>query len=171
MESNRAALAIVDGAFTTLERRIGDLDQLTDRQQLSRERIAEIDGEISQIKSDDSLERAKRVSRLTALNSSKEIARADDSRLVAAIVTAKARILASGRAVRNLISQIIFQLTQTRRLNATALLAENFEVRKFPLRPSDLANTAKALLRFGKLKTCWAARCETKPKRSVRCTC
>jgi hypothetical protein len=85
------------------KRKIAALDQLSDKLQTSRERIAEPESEIAQVKSDaDSLERTKRVSRLTALNSSKELAQADGSKIVAAIVTAKARILASGRAVRNL---------------------------------------------------------------------
>ena len=146
METNQSALAVVDAAFSDLERKIAELDQLTDRQQLSRDRRTEIDGEISQIKSDDSLEQTKRVSRLTALNSSKEIARADDSRLIAAIVTAKARILASGRAVRNLISEIYWQLMQARKMNATLLLEEHFEIRKIPIRLSDLANAARGVV-------------------------
>src|SRR5271166_6527971 len=102
MESNQEALAIVDRQFQVLSDRIDALDLLSDKLQASRERLAEIDGEITQIKTDaDSLERSKRVSRLTSLNSARELAQADDSSIVARIVTAKARILESGRAVRN----------------------------------------------------------------------
>jgi hypothetical protein len=155
MESsnNLQALSVVDAAFADLERRIAALDQLTDRQQLSRERIAEIDGEIAQVKSDaDSLERSKRVSRLTALNSSKEIAQADDSKIAAAIVTAKARVLESGRAVRALIAQVMWQLLEARRMSAMLLLEEHFEVRKIPLRISDLATTAKGVVQLQELE-------------------
>ena len=146
MESTQA-LAIVDGAFTTLERRIGDLDDLTDRQHLSRQRLLDLDGEISQVKSDvDGLERSKRISRLTSLNSAKELAAGDDSKLVAAIVNAKARVLASGREVRNLIAQILFQLSQTRKLNATLLLETHFEIRKIPVRIADMATASRGVL-------------------------
>jgi hypothetical protein len=147
MESNQSALAVVDAAFSDLERRIADLDQLSDRLQVSRERIAELDSEIGQVKGDaDSLERAKRISRLTSLNSARELASADDSRLVAAIVVAKARILASGRAVRNLISEVYWQLMAARKMNATLLLETHFEIRKIPIRLSDLANAAKGVV-------------------------
>ena len=84
MESNQSALAVVDAAFSDLERKIAALDQLSDKLQSSRERLAEIDGEISQIKGDaDSLERTKRISRLTSLNSARELAQADDAAIVA----------------------------------------------------------------------------------------
>jgi hypothetical protein len=144
MEPNETALAIVDGAFTTLERRIAELDQLSDRLQVSRERIADLDGEISQIKADvDGLERSKRISRLTSLNSAKELAAGDDSKIVAAIVVAKSQVLASGRAARGLIGSVIFQLSQARKMSATLLLETHFVTRKIPVRLSDLANNAR----------------------------
>jgi hypothetical protein len=144
MEPNQAALAIVDGAFSTLERRIGNLDQLTDRLQTSRERLADLDKEISQVKSDvDGLERSKRISRLTSLNSAKELALADDSAIVTKIVTTKARIL---EAVRNLISEVYWQLMAARKMNATLLLETHFEIRKIPIRLSDLANAARGVV-------------------------
>lgn len=146
MEPNQAALAIVDGAFTTLERRIADLDDLTDRQQLSRQRLVELDGEIAQIKSDDSLDRSKRISRLTSLNSAKELAAGGDSKIIAAIVTAKGQILQAGRAARNVISEIYWQLMAARKLSATLLLEEHFELRKVPLRIADMANAAKGVV-------------------------
>jgi hypothetical protein len=147
MEPNQAALAIVDGAFSDLERKIAVLDQLSDKLQTSRERIADIDNEIAQVKSDaDSLERTKRISRLTSLNSARELAQADDSAIVAKIVTAKARILEAGRAVRNRISEIYWQLMQARKMAATLLLEEHFEIRKVPIRLSDLANAAKSVV-------------------------
>jgi hypothetical protein len=153
MESNQSALAVVDGAFSDLERRIADLDQLTDRQQLSRERLSELDAEIRQIKTDaDSLERSKRISRLTSLNSARELALADDSAIVARIVTAKARILEAGRAVRNLISEIYWQLMQARKMNATLLLETHFEIRKIPIRLSDLANAARGVVELRNLE-------------------
>jgi hypothetical protein len=143
----------VDGAFSDLERRIADLDQLTDRQQLSRERLSELDAEIRQIKTDaDSLERSKRISRLTSLNSARELALADDSAIVARIVTAKARILEAGRAVRNLISEIYWQLMQARKMNATLLLETHFEIRKIPIRLSDLANAARGVVELRNLE-------------------
>ena len=78
MESNQAALAVVDAAFADLERKIAALDELTDKLQSSRERLSDIDKEISTIKTDaDSLERTKRISRLTTLNSTREIAGID----------------------------------------------------------------------------------------------
>ena len=61
-------------------------------------------------------------------------------------MTAKARVLESGRAARGLIGQVVFQLMQTRRSNATALLAEHFEIRKIPLRLSDMANAARGVV-------------------------
>jgi hypothetical protein len=148
MEStNLQALAVVDAAFSDLERRIAELDQLSDRLQVSRERIADLDSEIGQVKNDaDSLERAKRISRLTSLNSAKELALADDSAIVAKIVTTKARILAAGRAVRNLISEVYWQLMAARKMNATLLLETHFEIRKIPIRLSDLANAAKGVV-------------------------
>jgi hypothetical protein len=147
MEPNQAALAIVDGAFSDLERKIAVLDQLSDKLQTSRERIADIDNEIAQVKSDaDSLERTKRIARLTSLNSARELAQADDSAIVAKIVTAKARILEAGRAVRNRISEIYWQLMQARKMAATLLLEEHFEIRKVPIRLSDLANAAKSVV-------------------------
>jgi len=147
MESNQSALAVADAAFSDLERRIAELDQLSDRLQVSRERISELDGEISQIKSDaDSLERSKRISRLTSLNSAKELAAGDDSKIVAAIVVAKSQALQAGREVRNLISQVLFQLSQTRKLNATLLLEREFVVRKIPMRIADLANNARGVV-------------------------
>jgi hypothetical protein len=153
MEPNQAALVVVDRAFTTLEKRIGDLDELTDRQQLSRERITELDGEITQVKTDaDSLERSKRISRLTSLNSAREIAQADDSAIVARIVTAKARILEAGRAVRNLIGSVLWQLMQARKMNATLLLETHFEIRKVPVRLSDLANAARGVVELRNLE-------------------
>ena len=155
MESNNnlQALSVVDRAFTDLESKIAELDQLTDRQQLSRERTAEIDGEIAQIKNDaDSLERSKRISRLTSLNSARELAQADDSKLVAAIVTAKTQILEAGRAVRNLISQTLWQLLQARQMTAMLLLEEHFEIRKIPLRISDLATTAKGVVQLREIE-------------------
>jgi hypothetical protein len=152
MEPNQGALAIVDEAFTTLERRIGDLDDLTDRQQLSRQRLVDLDGEIAQIKSDESLDRSKRISRLTSLNSAKELAAGDDSKLVAAIVTAKGRILQAGREVRSLISEVYWQLMQARKLNATLLLETHFEMRKIPIRLSDLANAAKGVVELRNLE-------------------
>ena len=119
MESNQEALAVVDSAFTDLERKIADLDQLSDKLQTSRERISELDGEISQVKTDDdSLERSKRISRLTTLNSARELAQADDSKIVAAIVTAKSNVIAAGRGVRKLISTMLFQLLQAQKMNA-----------------------------------------------------
>jgi hypothetical protein len=154
MEStNLRALEIVDAQFQALSGRIDALDQLSDRLQVSKERLAEIDGEISQIKNDaDSLERSKRISRLTSLNSARELAQADDSAIVAKIVTAKARVLESGRAVRNLISTVLFQLLQARRMNATLLLEEHFEIRKIPIRISDLANAAKGCVEIRQLE-------------------
>jgi hypothetical protein len=153
MESNQAALAIVAAAFSDLERKIAGLDQLSDRLQSSRERLAEIDGEIAQMKNDaDSLERSKRISRLTALNSSREIAQADDSKLVAAIVTAKGKVLDSGRSTRALIAQVLWQLLQTRKLNATLLLEREFVIRKIPLRIADLANTARGVVELRELE-------------------
>jgi hypothetical protein len=147
MESNELALAVVDAQFADLERRIAELDQLSDRLQVSKERIAELDGEINQVKGDvDGLERSKRISRLTSLNSARELALADDSAIVARIVSAKARVLASGRAVRNLISQVLWQLSQTRKLNATLLLETHFEIRKIPLRIADLATASRGVL-------------------------
>jgi hypothetical protein len=147
MEPNETALAIVDGAFTSLERRIAELDQLSDRLQVSRERIADLDGEVSQVKGDvDGLERSKRISRLTSLNSAKELAAGDDSKIVAAIVVAKSQALQAGREVRNLISQVLFQLSQTRKLNATLLLEREFVVRKIPMRIADLANNARGVV-------------------------
>jgi hypothetical protein len=149
MESsnNLQALSIVDAAFLDLERKTAELDQLSDRLQTSRERIGDIDGEISQIKTDaDSLERAKRISRLTSLNSAKELAQADDSRLVAAIVVAKSHVLASGRAARGLIGSVIFQLSQARKMSATLLLETHFVTRKIPVRLSDLANNARGVV-------------------------
>jgi hypothetical protein len=154
MEStNLRALEIVDAQFQALSGRIDALDQLSDRLQVSKERLAEIDGEISQIKNDaDSLERSKRISRLTSLNSARELAQADDSAIVAKIVTAKARVLESGRAVRNLISTVLFQLLQARRMNATLLLEEHFEIRKIPLRIADIASTARGVVQVKELE-------------------
>jgi hypothetical protein len=153
MEPNQAALAVVDRAFSNLEGRIGDLDQLSDRLQTSRERLSDLDGEIAQIKIDaDSLERSKRISRLTSLNSSKELAAADDSAIVAKIVIAKGKVLDAGRTARGLIGSVIFQLMQTRRLNATALLAEHFEARKIPFRLSDLANAARGVVQLREIE-------------------
>src|SRR4029077_18249847 len=120
--NNLEALAIVDAHFQALSDRIDALDRLSDRLQTSRERLSELDGEIAQIKNDDSLERTKRVSRLTALNSSKEIAQADDSKIAAAIVTAKTRVLEAGRAARALIAQVLWQLLQARQMSAMLLL-------------------------------------------------
>jgi hypothetical protein len=156
MESsnNLQALSVVDAAFADLERKIAGLDRLTDKLQTSRERLAEIDGEIAQVKNDaDSLERTKRISRLTSLNSSKELAQADDSKIAAAIVTAKARILESGRAARALIAQVLWQLLQTRQSNAVHLLEENFEIRKIPLRIEDIASTARGVVQIKELET------------------
>jgi hypothetical protein len=149
MESsnNLQALSIVDAAFLDLERKTAELDQLSDRLQTSRERIGDIDGEISQIKTDaDSLERAKRISRLTSLNSARELAQADDSAIVAKIVTAKSKVLQAGRAVRNLISQVLFQLSQKRKLNAVHLLETEFVTRKIPVRIADIANNARGVV-------------------------
>ena len=77
MEStNLRALEIVDRQFSDLERRIAALDQLSDKLQTSRERLSELDSEITQVKTDaDSLERTKRISRLTILNSAREAGR------------------------------------------------------------------------------------------------
>jgi hypothetical protein len=152
MESNQLALSVVDRAFTDLENRIGDFDQLSDKQQASHERLMDLDGEISLIKTDDSLERTKRVSRLTALNASKEIALADDAKIAAAIATAKVRILESGRTVRNLISQTMWQLSQARQMTAMLLLEEHFVIAKIPLRASDLATTAKGVVELRNLE-------------------
>jgi hypothetical protein len=154
MESsnNLQALSIVDAQFADLEKRISVLDRLSDRLQASKERIAELDGEIGQIKADDSLERTKRVARLTSLNSSREIAQADDRKVVAAIVTAKSHVLASGRAVRNLISQVLFQLLQTRRLNTTFMLERELVIRKVPVRLSDLANAARSVVELREIE-------------------
>ena len=155
MESsnNHQALAIVDAQFADLERKIAVLDLWSDKLQASRERLSDIDNEIAQVKSDaDSLERTKRVSRLTALNSSKEIAQADDSKIAAAIVTAKTRILEAGRAVRALIAQVLWQLLQARQMTAMLLLEEHFEIRKIPLRISDLATTAKGVVELRELE-------------------
>jgi hypothetical protein len=152
MEPNEVALLVVDRAFSNLERRIGDLDQLTDRLQTSRERIADLDGEIAQIKSDDSLERSRRISKLTSLNSAKELAAGDDSKIVAAIVTAKTRVLEAGRAVRALIAQVLWQLLQARQMTAMLLLEEHFVIAKIPLRISDLATTAKGVVQLRELE-------------------
>jgi hypothetical protein len=155
MESsnNLQALAVVDAQFQVLSDRIDALNLLSDKLQTSRSRLAEIDGEIRQVKNDaDSLERAKRVSKLTALNSSREIAQADDSAIVAAIVHAKARVLESGRVARNMISEIYWQLMQARKMNAVLLLEEHFEIRKVPLRLSDLANAAKIVVELRNLE-------------------
>jgi len=147
MESNQAALAIVDAAFSDLERKIAELDRLSDDLQTSRENIQKLDAESDRIKNDaDGLERSKRVSKLTALNGSLEIEKSDNSRLVSAIQAAKARVVESGRAVRNLISSVLFQLSQTRKLNAVALLEREFVVRKIPLRLTDLATTARGVV-------------------------
>jgi hypothetical protein len=148
MEStNLRALEIVDAQFQALSGRIDALDQLSDRLQVSKERLAEIDGEISQIKNDaDSLERSKRISQLTSLNSARELAQADDSAIVAKIVTAKSKVLQAGRAVRNLISQVLFQLSQTRKLNAVHLLETEFVTRKIPVRIADIANNARGVV-------------------------
>ena len=147
MESNQSALAIVDAAFSDLERKIAELDRLSDDLQTSRENIQKLDAESDRIKNDaDGLERSKRVSKLTALNGSLEIEKSDNSRLVSAIQAAKARVVESGRAVRNLIAQILFQLSQTRKLNAVALLEKHFVVRKIPLRLTDLATTARGVV-------------------------
>ena len=81
-----------------------------------------------------------------------EAAQADDSKIVAAIVTAKSHVLASGRAARELIGSVVFQRMQTRRLNATALLAEHFEVRKIQLRLSELANAAKGVVELREIE-------------------
>jgi hypothetical protein len=67
-------------------------------------------------------------------------------------VTAKARVFESGRAVRNLISQIIWQLSQARKLNATLLLEREFVVRKIPVRIADLANTARGVVELRELE-------------------
>jgi hypothetical protein len=153
MESNQAALAIVDSAFSDLERKIAGLDGLNDKLQTSKELLAELAEEIAQIKTDaNSLDRTKRISRLTSFNSAKEIAQADDSKIVAAIVIAKARIIESGRAVRALIAQVLWQLLQARQMTAMLLLEEHFEIRKIPLRISDLATTAKGVVQLRELE-------------------
>jgi hypothetical protein len=154
MEStNLRALEIVDAEFSKLSQRIAELDLLIDRLQVSRERIVELDGEIAQVKNDaDSLERSKRISRLTNLNSAREIARADDSKIVAGIVTSKNQVLASGRAVRMLIGSVIFQLSQARKMSATLLLEREFVVRKIPIRLSDLANNARGVVELREIE-------------------
>jgi hypothetical protein len=154
MEStNLRALEIVDAEFSKLSQRIAELDLLIDRLQVSRERIVELDGEIAQVKNDaDSLERSKRISRLTNLNSAREIARADDSKIVAGIVTSKNQVLASGRAVRMLIGSVIFQLSQSRKMGATLLLEREFVVRKIPIRLSDLANNARGVVELREIE-------------------
>lgn len=155
MESgnNLQALSVVDAQFQVLSDRIDALDLLSDKLQTSRERIADLDGEITQVKNaGDSLERSKRISRLTSLNSARELGLADDSKLVAAIVTAKARVLEAGRAARSLIAQVLFQLSQARKLAAMLLLEEHFEVREIPIRLSDLANAAKGCVEIRQLE-------------------
>jgi hypothetical protein len=147
MENNLRALEVVDRAFSDLERRITELDQLSDKLETSRENIQKLGAEADRLKDDsDNLERSKRVSKLTALNGSLEIERSDNSRIIAAIQAAKSNVIAAGRAVRNLISSILFQLTQTRKLNAVALLEKHFEIRKIPMRLADLASTARGVV-------------------------
>jgi hypothetical protein len=154
MEStNLRALEIVDAQFQALSDRIDALDLLSDKLQTSRERIAELDGEISQIKNDaDSLERSKRISRLTSLNSAKELAAGDDSKIVAAIVVAKSQVLASGRAARGLIGSVIFQLSQARKMSATLLLETHFVTRRIPVRLSDLANNSRGVVELREIE-------------------
>lgn len=97
MESNQTALAVVDAAFSDLERKIAELDQLSDKLQTSKELLAELADEITQIKTDaNSLDRTRRISRLSSLNSASELAAADDSALVVKIVIAKGHVLDSG---------------------------------------------------------------------------
>jgi hypothetical protein len=153
MESNQEALAIVDRQFQVLSDRIDALDLLSDKLQASKERLADIDKEIGQVKTDaDSLERSKRISRLTSLNSSKELAAADDSAIVAKIVIAKGKVLDAGRTVRNLIGSVLFQLSQTRKLNATLMLERELVIRKVPVRLSDLANAARGVVQVKEIE-------------------
>jgi hypothetical protein len=142
--NNLQALSVVDRSFANLAQCIDALDLWSDKLQASRSRLSEIDGEISQIKTDaESLERSKRISRLSSLNSAREIAQADDSAIVAKIVIAKSRVVEAGRTSRNLIGSILFQLAQVRKLNAMALLEKHFEIRKIPVRLADIANNAR----------------------------
>jgi hypothetical protein len=62
------------------------------------------------------------------------------------LIRLKGLSLEAGRVARALISQVLFQLSQTRKLNATLLLEEHFEIRKIPIRISDLANAARGVV-------------------------
>jgi hypothetical protein len=147
MESNELALAVVDAQFADLERKIAALDRLTDDLQTSRVNIQKLDAEADRLINDsDNLERSKRASKLSILNASLEIERSDNSRIIAAIQSAKTKVLASGRAARELIGRVLWQLLQTRRLNATLMLERELVIRKVPVRLSDLANTARGVV-------------------------
>lgn len=65
---------------------------------------------------------------------------------------AKAWILESGRAARALIAQVLWQLLQARKLNATLLLEEHFLIRKIPLRIADIASTARGVVELRDLE-------------------
>ena len=67
-------------------------------------------------------------------------------------MTAKSDVVATGRGVRNLISQVLWQLVQARKLAATLLLEEHFEIRKIPLRIADIAGTARGVVQIKELE-------------------
>jgi hypothetical protein len=155
------ALAVVEAAFADLDRKIGNLDRLADKLQTSQENLAKLEAEALQIKNDvDGLERAKRVQKLNVLQGSIEIEKGDNTRLLLAVQAAKSDILAAGRNVRSLISRVIYQLSRTRKMNATLLLETHFVVRKIPIRLSDLANNARGVVELRE-----AEEILTRPKR------
>jgi|SRR5271166_87268 len=155
MESNNnlQALCVVDAAFSDLERKIAELDRLTDDWQTSRENIQKLDAEADRLKNDsDNLERAKRASKLSVLNASLEIERSDNSRTTAAIQSAKSNVIAAGRNVRTLISTVLWQLLQAQKMRYTVLLDEQFCLRKIPIRVSDLANADRDVVVLKKME-------------------
>jgi hypothetical protein len=154
MESTKLrALEIVDAAFADLARKIAGLDRLTDDLQTSRENIQKLETESARIKNDvDGLERSKRVSKLATLNGSLEIEKSDNSRLLLAIQTTKANVLADGRGVRTLISTVLWQLLQAQKMRYTLLFDRELCLRKVPIRASDLANAGRDVVAVKELE-------------------